>query len=94
MTFGAGKLAYLLGGKLNSRGWDHIQVGKQQPGDVGVCFDNKLPSGADHVYLVLQRIDDDKMMIVDNQRSSMHQRSAMGKDGKTATEYFLRAPGN
>lgn len=91
MTLGAGKLVYLLGGSYNSRGWQHIPVGKQQAGDVGVCFDNCPPAGSDHVYLVLECIDSDRMMIADNQKPEKHQRSASGACGETQTEYFLRA---
>jgi hypothetical protein len=95
MTPGAGKLAHILGGQINSRNWTHIPVGKQKPGDVGVCFDDdpKIP-GADHIYLVVEvdAANPDKMMIVDNQADTKHQRFASGHGGKTPTEYFLRAP--
>jgi hypothetical protein len=92
MTLGAGKLTHILGGQINSRHWDHIPVGDQQAGDVGVCFDNdpKVP-GADHIYLVVKRVDADEMVIADNQLATTHRRFASGK-GKTPTEYFLRAP--
>lgn len=89
MTWGAGKLAHILG----DRGWRRIEVGKQQPGDVGVCFDNNpTPPGADHIYLVIQTLGADEMMIADNQRTTdaPHGRFASGH-GKTPTEYFLRA---
>mgnify|MGYP001767130045 CR=1 FL=1 len=70
----------------------------QQPGDIGVCFDEdtSIP-GADHVYLVLQNINKNKMVVVDNQYDLLHFRCVDGSDtgygGKTPTEYFLRAPG-
>jgi hypothetical protein len=92
MTLGAGKLAHILGGRINSRHWDHLPVGDQQAGDVGVCFDNGGVAGADHIYLVVQRLDEDEMLIADNQKAVAHQRFASGH-GKTPTEYFLRAPG-
>lgn len=86
MILGAGKLAQCI----EKRGWIRIEVGKQQAGDVGVTFDNCEPSGADHIYLVLEAIDDDKMLIADNQKNVPHSRYASGY-GKTRTEYFLRA---
>jgi len=88
MIPGAGKLASVL----EKRGWQRVAVRQQRPGDVGVCFDNDhaIP-GSDHVYLVVECIDDDEMMISDNQAGTApHRRFAMG-DGKTPTEYFLRA---
>ncbi|MCX5512000.1 hypothetical protein C3941_08005 [Kaistia algarum] len=89
MIWGAGKLAQVL----KDRGWSQIAVGKQIPGDVGVCFDNDpTPAGADHVYLVVGTTGPDEMMIADNQRTTdaPHARFATGH-GKTPTEYFLRA---
>lgn len=89
MTWGAGKLAYLL----QDRGWSRINIGEQVRGDVGVCFDNNPnPPGADHIYLVVDALDSDKMLVADNQRDTdaPHVRFATGK-GKTPTEYFLRA---
>jgi hypothetical protein len=89
MTWGAGKLAHML----SDRGWKKIDVGLQTPGDVGVCFDNNPnPPGADHIYLVIQALGVDEMMIADNQRTTdaPHSRYASGH-GKTPTEYFLRA---
>jgi Domain of unknown function (DUF1906) len=87
MTLGAGKLAHLLA----SRGWKDVRVGSQEAGDVGVCFDETAPAGADHIYFVVQRYDDDRMLIADNQRRKLHERYASGQGGKTPTEYFLRA---
>lgn len=91
LTYGAGALASLLQRK---RGWTIVEVGHQMPGDVGVTFDNDpTPPGADHVYLVVERIDSDEMSIADNQNdgaNAPHTRFASGR-GKTPTEYFLRA---
>jgi hypothetical protein len=90
MTFGAGKLAQ----RISDRGWQRIAVGSQIAGDVGVCFDNDpTPAGADHIYLVVDSVGPDEMMIADNQRTidEPHTRRASGADGKTPTEYFLRA---
>jgi len=88
MTLSAGMLAH----RFEQRGWTRIAVHQQQAGDVGVCFDNTDPPGADHIYLVVRRIDDDLMDIADNQNpvDEPHRRYASGK-GKTATQYFLRA---
>lgn len=88
MTLGAGKLASRL---RDGRHWDKITVGKQQAGDVGVAFDEAKLPGTDHVYLVIERVGADKMMIADNQAPKPHVRYVSGH-GKTATEYFLRAP--
>ena len=90
MTFGAGKLAQ----RLQDRGWTRIDVGTQVTGDAGVCFDNDpAPTGADHVYLVVEMQGPDEMLIADNQRTTdtPHKRFASGAGGKTPTEYFLRA---
>jgi len=89
MTWGAGKLAHVLG----DRGWIRIPVGRQQVGDVGVCFDNDpTAAGADHIYLVVKTVGLDEMLIADNQRTAdaPHVGYASGH-GKTPTEYFLRA---
>lgn len=84
---GAGALA----SKLERRGWEVIAVGNQRPGDVGVTVDSKPPSGADHVYLVVEVHNSDRMTIADNQAPDPHERFASGR-GKTRTEHFLRAP--
>ena len=90
LTLGAGHLVQRLGGNNDkSRRWQHIEVGQQQAGDVGVTYDRKMPSGADHLYLVAQRIDADKMLVADNKQSVPHPRLASG-GGETPTEYFLR----
>src|SRR3712207_1344615 len=89
MTRGAGKLAR----RIAERGWQRVVVGQQQPGDVGVTYDNDpTPRGADHIYLVIEARGPDEMLIADNQRRSdaPHTRFASGR-GKTPTEYFLRA---
>ncbi len=96
-TVGAGRLAYLLGGRIGSRNWDHVPVGSQQPGDVGVTFDETPPDGSDHVYLVVECHGDDRMTIADNQAPTLHDRRASGRPvpggtAKTPTDYFLRAP--
>lgn len=90
MTLGAGNLARLLA----KRGWERVEVHAQQAGDVGVTYDlDPEPPGPDHIYLVVERLDDDDMLIADNQRHAdePHHRSATGKHGKTPTEFFLRA---
>jgi hypothetical protein len=89
MIAGAGALAHAI----QARGWQRIAVGHQRPGDVGVTFDrDPTPPGADHIYLVIDALDADKMLIADNQRTAdaPHIRFASGH-GKTPTEFFLRA---
>lgn len=90
MTIGAGNLARLL----EKRGWQRIEIHSQQDGDVGVTYDlDPDPPGPDHVYLVVERLDDDDMLIADNQRHSdePHHRSATGKHGKTHREIVNKA---
>ena len=91
MILGAGAIANRLGGPYDGRGWKHVPVGAQRPGDVGVTFDTGGNPGADHVYLVIEVVDADEMIIVDNQAPDLHSRWASGKGGKTRTDYFLRA---
>lgn len=90
MTLGAGRLAHVVA----DRGWARVAVGRQRPGDIGVCFDyDPSPTGADHIFLVIETSDPDTMLIADNQRraDALHARSATGRDARTPTEYFLRA---
>lgn len=87
MTLGAGALA----ARLEERGWERVPVGAQQPGDVGVTHDRGGMPGADHLYLVVDTVDDDKMVIADNQSPRPYVRHASGSDGKTGTASFLRA---
>ena len=86
----AGHLAKLI----KQRGWQRIECGMQQPGDIGVTFDNDpTPPGADHIYLVIKvKPGGDEMIIADNQGTPdvTKTRFASGH-GKTPTEYFLRA---
>lgn len=90
LEYGAGRLAK----SLRDRGWQRVDVGDQQPGDVGVTKDNMPPAGADHVFLVVEALGSDKMIIADNQTSDCpHTRYASGRDGRTPCDYFLRAPG-
>ncbi len=64
-----------------------IPVGQQQAGDVGSTCGPTAHHGYDHIYLVLERQDSDKMVIVDNQNPSLMNDSASGK-GKTPTKFF------
>lgn len=88
MTLGAGVLAHILGGKpgmggaIKCRGWEHIPVGQQNAGDVGVTYDLGGNAGADHIYLVVEPLGQDEMVIADNQDTKLHHRFASGK-GKT-----------
>jgi muramidase (phage lysozyme) len=90
MEYGAGKLARYL---EKTRDWTRVKVGDQRAGDVAVCYDkDKRTPGADHIFLVVKRIDQDEMLIADNQTDfSPHTRFASGRR-QTAVEYFLRAP--
>lgn len=88
ITLGAGMLARRL---EKDRGWVRVAIGNQIAGDVGVTEAVTPPPGADHVYLVVERIDSNMMMIADNQSPVRHKRLVKG-GGKTPTEYFLRAP--
>jgi len=80
-----------LGTRLKMRGWQEIRVGDQKAGDVGSTCGEVADHGTDHVYLVLQMVNSDEMIIADNQQSQPHCRFASGK-GKTPTTFFLRAP--
>ncbi|CDX38874.1 hypothetical protein MPLSOD_340076 [Mesorhizobium sp. SOD10] len=88
IVYGAGALAQYL----RQHGWQKVDVGNQQAGDVGVCRDDdKTTAGADHIFLVVKRADADQMLIADNQESfSPHPRFASGKGHKTPVDYFLR----
>jgi hypothetical protein len=83
--------AIALGRVLLKRGWKQVAVGAQQAGDVGSTCGPTPAHGYDHIYLVLQRLNQDEMVIADNQASSPHFRWASGKGGKTPTRFFLRA---
>jgi hypothetical protein len=72
------------------RGWQVIPNGQQQPGDVGSTCGTTPNHGFDHIYLVLQRVDQDEMVIADNQKPQPHTRFVSGK-GRTPTKFFLRA---
>ncbi|WP_027360132.1 hypothetical protein [Desulforegula conservatrix] len=84
--------ALALGKHLRDhRGWQVIPNGQQQPGDVGSTCGSTPNHGFDHIYLVLQRVDNDEMVIADNQKPKPHTRFVSGKGGKTPTKFFLRA---
>lgn len=86
-TYGALELANLL----RDRGWARVPNGQQAPGDIGSTCGPEPEHGVDHVYLVLQPIDDDQMLIADNQQPVPHARYVSGAGGKSPTRYFLRA---
>ena len=86
--------AIQLGRELrDTRGWQLIDVGSQQAGDVGSTCGQIAVHGKDHIYLVLQNLNVDEMIIADNQSAKPHFRFASGQGGKTPTRFFLRAPG-
>jgi hypothetical protein len=85
MTLGAGNLAR----RIKARGWGQVNVGNQRAGDVAVA-DNDV-----HIFLVVQAIDQDVMLIADNQAPGPHRRKANGEPelDYTRVVYFLRADG-
>ncbi|WP_407156453.1 hypothetical protein [Bradyrhizobium sp. STM 3557] len=82
--------ALALGNVLKERGWQLIELGKQQVGDVGSTCGRTAHHGQDHIYLVLNVLNQDEMVIADNQQPKPHFRFASGKGGKTPTRFFLR----
>jgi hypothetical protein len=78
-----------LARRIANRGWDQVAVGSQQAGDVAVA------NGDVHIFLVVQTIDNDVMVIADNQAPLPHRRKASGEPEHdyTAVAYFLRAAG-
>lgn len=83
--------ALKLGSHLRDhRGWQVIPKGQQQPGDVGSTCGTTPNHGFDHIYLVVQRLDDDEMVVADNQKPQPHSRFVSGH-GRTPTKFFLRA---
>ena len=85
--------ALALGKLLQKRGWKVVPIGQQQQGDVGSTCGSTPHHGFDHIYFVLQVLNQDEMVIADNQSPQPHFRWASGKGGKTPTKFFLRAPG-
>jgi hypothetical protein len=85
ITLGAGNLAR----RIKSRGWNQVNVGNQQAGDVAVAVNDV------HIFLVVQAIDKDAMIIADNQAPEPHPRKASGdpKLNHSPVAYLLRAEG-
>lgn len=84
-------LAIDLGNVLKKRGWQVIAVGNQKQGDVGSTCGTQPQHGVDHIYLVLEALNQDEMVVADNQATAPHFRFASGKGGKSPTKFFLRA---
>jgi len=83
-----------LGRELrDKRHWQLIEVGKQEAGDIGSTCGRTPHHGEDHIYLVLQKLNDNEMTVADNQSTKPHFRFANGQGRKTPTKFFLRAPG-
>jgi hypothetical protein len=82
--------ALALGNVLRKRGWKVVPVGQQTAGDVGSTCGPTASHGQDHIYLVLQVLNQDEMVIADNQAAAPHFRYASGYGGKTPTKFFLR----
>jgi len=79
----------------NKAGWHRVDLADYQAGDVGVTDARIDPPNADHIYLVMRRIDSNDMMVVDNQartpEGTIHERTVDGSIFiKTPTHYFLR----
>jgi hypothetical protein len=85
ITLGAGNLAR----RIKLRGWDPVDVGGQHAGDVAVAKNDV------HIFLVVQVIDKDMMVISDNQAPGPHRRKASGDPqlSHSPVAYFLRAEG-
>lgn len=84
--------AMVLGNLLkNSRKWQVVSLGEQKVGDIGSTCGPVAHHGEDHIYLVLNVLNSDEMVIADNQQAKPHFRFVSGKGGKTPTRFFLRA---
>jgi len=85
-------LALQLGQFLEKRGWARVAVGSQQDGDVGSTCGTTPDHGDDHIYLVVRTMNRYENVVADNQAHVPHFRYVDGRDGKTPTTHFLRAP--
>jgi hypothetical protein len=85
ITLGAATLA----ARVQGRGWNKISVGGQRAGDVAIAVNNV------HIFLVVQAIDNNQMLVADNQAPGPHPRRASGDASlnHSPTAYFLRAVG-
>jgi hypothetical protein len=83
--------ALALGNLLKNRKWQIIELGSQKKGDVGSTCGPVAHHGQDHIYLVLDVLNKDEMVVADNQQTKPHFRYASGKGGRTPTKFFLRA---
>jgi hypothetical protein len=83
--------AIVLGSVLRGRKWQVVPAGGQKVGDVGSTCGPVAHHGDDHIYLVLNVLNSDEMVVADNQQAKPHFRYASGKGGKTPTKFFLRA---
>jgi len=84
-------MAIDLGNVLKQRGWQVIAVGGQKQGDVGSACGTQPQHGVDHIYLVLQAVDANNMVVADNQAPRPHARTVSGHDDISPTTFFLRA---
>ena len=77
---------------LKNRGWNRIEVGDQQPGDIGTTCGDVYHEGVDHVYLMLDCDENGMMTVADNQAPTPHSRPVAGNGTNfSPTTYFLRA---
>lgn len=77
--------------EMRREGWTVVSKRDGRAGDVGVSIDLNGNGATDHVFYVVSR-DGDRMLVADNQAKAPHPRTISGKDGKTATDFFLRPP--
>jgi len=84
-------MAIDLGNVLMQRGWQVIEIGEQEQGDVGSTCGTQPEHGVDHIYLVLQAVDANDMVVADNQEPQPHPRTVSGHDDISPTRFFLRA---
>jgi predicted chitinase len=79
-----------MGRFLERHGWSRVPVGKQKKGDIGSTCGEAAHHGTDHIYLVLNALNADEMVVADNQEKTPHFRFASGR-GRSRTTFFLRA---
>lgn len=91
MYVGIEPLAEGLATALKDHGWARVDVQNYIAGDIGVANHAPGTTNAAHIYLALERIDDNTVRIIDNQDTKPHTRN-LGSGRKTPTHYFLRAP--
>jgi hypothetical protein len=72
---------------LKDRGWTCVKVGQQKAGDVGSTCGDQADHGSDHIYLVLNALNTDEMVVADHQQLKPHFRFASGKGGNVPIRF-------